>query len=125
MSNIEIVGVVISGNALGRTIGFPTANMNIDEGVVIENGVYRSTIEIDGTIYDAMSNVGTRPSVDGTTRLLETHVLNYNGNLYGRRLKLSLLEKIRDEIKFSTLDALRQQLHSDRQYVAERSTRKD
>ncbi|MBR2962548.1 MAG: riboflavin kinase [Alistipes sp.] len=118
MSDIEIEGVVINGNALGRTIGFPTANMDIAEGVVIENGVYRSTIEIDGKIYDAMSNVGTRPSVDGTTRLLETHVLNFNGNLYGRRLKLRLLEKIRDEVKFSSIEALQQQLLRDRDYVA-------
>lgn len=118
MSDIEIEGVVINGNALGRTIGFPTANMDIEGVVVVENGVYRSKIEIDGTTYDAMSNVGTRPSVDGSTRLLETHVLNFNGNLYGRRLKLRLLEKIRDEVKFSTIDALRQQLLCDREYVA-------
>ena len=65
-----------------------------------------------------MSNVGTRPSVDGTTRLLETHVLNFNGNLYGRRLKLRLLEKIRDEVKFSSIEALQQQLLRDRDYVA-------
>ena len=123
MSDIEIEGVVINGNALGRTIGFPTANMDIAEGVVIENGVYRSTIEIDGKIYDAMSNVGTRPSVDGTTRLLETHVLNFNGNLFGRRLKLRLLEKIRDEVKFSSIEALQQQLLRDRDYVARQAER--
>ena len=97
--------------------------MDIAEGVVIENGVYRSTIEIDGKIYDAMSNVGTRPSVDGTTRLLETHVLNFNGNLYGRRLKLRLLEKIRDEVKFSSIEALQQQLLRDRDYVARQAER--
>ncbi len=118
MCDIEIEGVVINGNALGRTIGFPTANMNIADGVIIENGVYRSKIDIDGKTYDAMSNVGTRPSVDGTTRLLETHVLNFNGNLYGRRLKLRLLEKIRDEVKFSSIEALQQQLLRDRDYVA-------
>lgn len=118
MCDIEIEGVVINGNALGRTIGFPTANMNIADGTIIENGVYRSKIDIDGKTYDAMSNVGTRPSVDGTTRLLETHVLNFNGNLYGRRLKLRLLEKIRDEVKFSSIEALQQQLLRDRDYVA-------
>ena len=118
MCDIEIEGVVINGNALGRTIGFPTANMNIADGTIIENGVYRSKIDIDGKTYDAMSNVGTRPSVDGTTRLLETHVLNFSGNLYGRRLKLRLLEKIRDEVKFSSIEALQQQLLRDRDYVA-------
>ena len=113
MSDIEIEGVVINGNALGRTIGFPTANMDIAEGVVIENGVYRSTVELDGSTYAAMTNVGVRPSVDGTTRLLETHIFGYEGSLYGRRLTVCLHAKLRDERKFPSLEALKEQIASD------------
>lgn len=105
---------VIRGQQLGREMGFPTANMDIAERTDIENGVYRSFVEVDGRDYLAMSNVGVRPSVDGKTRLLETHLFGYCGNLYGRRLRVRLSEKIRDERKFASIDDLKAQLAADR-----------
>ena len=105
---------VIRGQQLGREMGFPTANMDIAERTDIENGVYRSFVEVDGRDYLAMSNVGVRPSVDGKTRLLETHLFGYWGNLYGRRLRVRLSEKIRDERKFASIDDLKAQLAADR-----------
>lgn len=105
---------VIRGQQLGREMGFPTANMDIAERTDIENGVYRSSVEVDGRDYFAMSNVGVRPSVDGKTRLLETHLFGYCGDLYGRRLCVRLEEKIRDERKFASIDELKSQLAADR-----------
>ena len=108
---------VIRGQQLGREMGFPTANMDIAERTDIENGVYRSYVEVDGSEYLAMSNVGVRPSVDGKTRLLETHLFGYSGNLYGRRLRVRLAEKIRDERKFASIDELKSQLAADRRRI--------
>ena len=108
---------VIRGQQLGRKMGFPTANMDIAGRTDIGNGVYRSFVEIDGADYTAMSNVGVRPSVDGRTRLLETHIFGYSGDLYGRRLRVRLAEKIRDERKFASIDDLKSQLESDRRAI--------
>ena len=108
---------VIRGQQLGREMGFPTANMDIAERTDIENGVYRSFVEVDGTDYLAMSNVGVRPLVDGKTRLLETHLSGYCGDLYGRHLRVRLSEKIRDERKFASIDDLKAQLAADRAMI--------
>lgn len=110
---------VIHGKQLGRRLGFPTANMAVGHRTDIENGVYRSKVEIDGREYLAMSNVGVRPSVDGSTRLLETHVLNFAGDLYGKILRVRLLDKIRNERKFSSVEELKHQLEYDLEVVQE------
>lgn len=103
---------------MGRTLGFPTANMDIADRSDLENGVYRSEIEIDGHTYLAMSNVGVRPSVDGRCRLLETHIFDFHGDLYGRRLRVRLVEKIRNERKFASVEELREQLECDKEQIA-------
>lgn len=109
---ITIEGEVIHGAKLGRRMGFPTANMEVS-GAEIENGVYLSSVEIDNKQYKAMSNVGVRPSVDGKCRLLETHVFDFQGDLYGCRLAVKLLRKIRDEKRFDSVEELKRQLESD------------
>ena len=108
-----IEGVVIGGNRLGRRLGFPTANIAIDDTLNIENGVYCSKVFVEGEEYVAMTNVGVRPSVDGTKRLLETHLFGFQGLLYGLKLRVELYEKIRDEKKFSSVDELREQIAKD------------
>ena len=113
----EIEGVVIGGNRLGRTLGFPTANIDIAGRNDLENGVYASEVDIEGVKYKAMSNVGVRPSVDGKTRLLETHIFNFAGYPYGQTLRVSLLCKIRDEKRFSSIEELQQQLEIDREKI--------
>ena len=113
----EVEGEIIGGNRLGRTLGFPTANMDVADRADLENGVYESEIDIDGRTYRAMSNIGTRPSVDGRTRLLETHVFDFSGDLYGRRLRVRLLRKIRNEQKFSSVEELRAQLECDKMEI--------
>ena len=112
---MKIKGEVIRGAQLGRKMGFPTANIDAHDLITIENGVYASTVEIDGRRYAAMSNIGMRPSVDGTTRLLETHLFDFNADLYGKIIEVELLRKIRDEKRFTSIDELRQQLERDAQ----------
>ena len=108
-----VKGVVIRGAQLGRKMGFPTANIDACGIEHIENGVYYSQVRLNNRLYNAMSNVGTRPSVDGRSRLLETHNFGFEGDLYGQTLEVDLKEKIRDERRFTSLDELQQQLEKD------------
>ena len=110
---VEIVAEVIHGRKIGRALGYPTANMSLEGYEDVERGVYRSEVDIDGTCYCAMSNVGIRPSVGGKELLLETHVIGYSGDLYGRRLSVRLVEKIRDEKRFASIGDLKEQLMRD------------
>jgi riboflavin kinase/FMN adenylyltransferase len=110
---IDIEQVVVHGRKIGRALGFPTANMSLEGYKDIERGVYRSSVVIDGTHYRAMSNVGIRPSVGGKELLLETHVIGFSGDLYGRRLRITLEDKLRDEKRFSSISDLKEQLQRD------------
>ena len=83
MEKVIIEGVVEHGRRLGRELGFPTANVAVPDSVAAEDGVYRSRAEMDGAVYDAMSNLGRNPSVGGTARRLETHIFGFRGALYG------------------------------------------
>ena len=87
MERILIEGVVEHGRRLGRELGFPTANLAVPEDVAAADGVYRSRAEVGGKVYDAMSNLGRNPSVGGVERRLETHIFDFRGELYGRRLR--------------------------------------
>lgn len=111
-----IEGVVISGNHLGRTIGFPTANMAIDEPLLLIpcGGVYHSQVTVRGVVYEGMTNIGMRPTVGGTGSLtVETHIFGFDEMIYGERISVGFLERIRDERRFPSLDALRAQLRAD------------
>ena len=115
---VEIESEVIHGRKIGRALGYPTANMSIEGYEDIERGVYRSEVDIDGVAYCAMSNVGIRPSVGGKELLLETHVLGYSGDLYGRVLRVRLVEKLRDEKRFASISDLKKQLTRDYEYIS-------
>ena len=108
-------GVVVAGNRMGRTIGFPTANMQLYEPLklVPQNGVYAVNVEVTGNVFRGMCNIGTRPTVGGTARTIETHILGFNEDIYGLPLRVRFLRRIRDERKFPSLDALRAQLEQD------------
>ena len=108
-----ITGKVIHGAQLGRRMGFPTANIDASELHDADNGVYSSRVRIGQKEYKAMSNLGMRPSVDGRTRLLETHIFDFDGDLYNKTIEVELLNKIRDERHFSSLEELKNQLNSD------------
>ena len=114
----EIEGTVIHGEQIGRTMGFPTANIDA-EGLLTDcsDGVYVSQVEADGQTYDAMSNLGRRPSVGGSQRLLETHLFGFSGDLYGRRIKVRLLQRIRGEEHYPTVEMLRQAIERDKETI--------
>ena len=111
-----LYGVVVAGNRLGRTIGFPTANMQLYEPLklVPMNGVYAVEVEVLGQKYKGMCNIGVRPTVDGKVRTIETHILDFDQDIYGLPLRLRFLRRIRDERKFPSLDALKEQLVQDK-----------
>ena len=107
-----IKGEVIHGAQLGRKMGFPTANIDA-RNIRVDNGVYYSRVIIPDKRYNAMWNIGIRPSVDGNTRLLETHLFNFTGDLYGQEIEVELIRKIRDERRFDSIDELKGQLEKD------------
>ena len=112
-------GVVVAGNRLGRTIGFPTANMQLYEPLklVPANGVYQVKVETLGQTYTGMCNIGVRPTVGaGNARTIETHILDFNEDIYGLDITISFLRKVRDERRFDSLDDLRAQLERDRAF---------
>ncbi len=117
MERVLIEGVVEHGRRLGHELGFPTANLSVPEQVAAADGVYRSRVQIDGRIYEAMSNLGRNPSVGGVERRLETHIFDFRGELYGRRLQVELLEKIRDERRFASVGELRAQIARDKESI--------
>ncbi len=105
-----ISGRVIHGKKLGRQLGFPTANIRIGRSISPLRGVF--AIHAEG-IGNGVANVGTRPTIDGKGFLIEAHFLNINRNLYGQRLKIEWLKKLRSEQKFESLKALTQQISKD------------
>ena len=110
-----LYGVVVAGNRVGRTIGFPTANMQLYEPLklVPENGVYAVEVEVLGRQYRGMCNIGLRPTVGGGGRTIETHILDFNEDIYGLPMGIRFVRRIRDEIRFPSLEALRLQLLQD------------
>ena len=121
MEPVVVSGVVERGRRLGRTLGFPTANVAVAADLPLADGVYRAevSIEEEPTRYAAMANLGCNPSVGGNSRRLETHLFGFEGSLYGRRIRVRLTERIRGERTFASLDELRAQLERDRQQLTE------
>ena len=108
-----IDGVVATGRQRGRELGFPTANLATENELLPPNGVYATMMTIDGVVHAAVTNVGTRPTFGETGVTIETHVLGYAGDLYGRRVRLSFAQRLRDERRFEDVDALRAQIAAD------------
>lgn len=118
----SLFGVVVAGNRLGRTIGFPTANMRLYEPLKLlpGNGVYSVEVESLGRKFKGMCNIGTRPTVNaGSDRTVETNIFDFDEDIYGLDLKVTFLRKIRDERRFASLDALKAQLIRDRESCLE------
>ena len=110
----SIAGRVSHGRKLGRTIGFPTANIPLKRCVSPVSGVYVVRVnDFYGQTLGGVANVGQRPTVNGVRQQLEVHFFDYQGNLYGQQLEVSLLHKLRDEQKFASFDALKQQIELD------------
>ena len=109
-----LTGTVVPGKQLGRRLGFPTANLHLPEGLTIPRfGVYACRCRVDGRLYAAVTNVGTRPTVSGSGITVEPWILDYEGDLYGREITLEFHRFLRGEEKFPSLEALREQILRD------------
>lgn len=121
----DFYGEVVSGNRLGRTIGFPTANIRTGCEAELEGGVFACRVRIgrdeENGLHYGMLNIGTRPTVSqGLTRSIEVHILDFSGDLYGIVLQIEILFKIRDEMRFSGLAELQSRLEQDKKEILHR-----
>lgn len=110
-------GTVIHGKKLGRTLGFPTANLSRDEDVEIKSedyGVYAVTVHVKNHRYRGLMSLGTRPTVTDTDAWnMEVYILDFNEDIYGEGIKMDIVCKLRDELRFNTLDELKGRMHDD------------
>jgi riboflavin kinase/FMN adenylyltransferase len=108
-------GSVVQGQKRGRALGFPTANLCAENELIPPAGVYATTAHLDGMAYPAITNIGTRPTFEsGEEHIIETHVLDFNKDLYGSKLRLGFVQRLRDEKKFDGVEALTAQIDADR-----------
>lgn len=109
-------GTVVEGNKLGRTIGYPTANIQVTNAdkLVPGNGVYAVTIKSKDRIFKGMMNIGVRPTVDGTKRTIEVNIFDFDEDIYNTSIQVYLHHFLRGEQKFNGLDALKEQLANDK-----------
>jgi riboflavin kinase/FMN adenylyltransferase len=109
-------GKVLKGNQLGRTIGFPTANIHLTETykLIPKIGVYVVAVYIENNAYYGMMNIGTRPTIDGQNLSIEVHIFNFEQTIYDASIKVHMFKKLRDEQKFESLEILKNQLHQDK-----------
>ncbi|WP_288371151.1 bifunctional riboflavin kinase/FAD synthetase [uncultured Algoriphagus sp.] len=113
----ELNGLVIKGQQIGRSIGFPTANVHIPNSykLIPKDGVYAVEASVNGSLYKAMLNIGNRPTVDGNSKSVETHLFDFEGDLYDKQITIYLRDYLREEQKFESLEALKSQLLIDQQ----------
>lgn len=116
--NYMISGEVIEGRQIGRKIGFPTANIKPDDPykLIPCSGVYAVEVKIDGVIFHGMLNIGTNPTVndDNSKRSIEVYILDFNKDIYGQKISVNFIKRIRDEVKFENLDQLSMQMEQDK-----------
>ncbi|MFN8356492.1 MAG: bifunctional riboflavin kinase/FAD synthetase [Spirosomataceae bacterium] len=112
----SLTGTVVKGRQLGRTIGYPTANIQVPEEykLIPANGVYAVQISYGNQEYGGMLNIGTRPTVDGTFRTIEVNIFDFEKEIYGEKLTVSFIQKIRNEEKFQGIEVLKAQLALDK-----------
>ncbi|WP_339707508.1 bifunctional riboflavin kinase/FAD synthetase [Algoriphagus aquimarinus] len=111
----ELNGLVIKGQQIGRSIGFPTANIHIpnDYKLIPKDGVYAVEALVNGVLYKAMLNIGNRPTVNGTQKTVEANLFDFQGDLYDKQITIYIKAFLREEKKFDGLEALKQQLFLD------------
>jgi riboflavin kinase / FMN adenylyltransferase len=112
-----ITGKVVEGSKMGRQLTFPTANLHIPEKykLIPAHGVYAAYAGYEGKLYPAMANIGVRPTFDEKTTTIETHLFDFNGDMYGKQVRLFLMDKMRPEMRFSGSEELQKQLNRDRE----------
>lgn len=115
--NYFFSGIVVKGNQIGRTIDFPTANIQIDEAykLIPKNGVYFVKSKINNKPVFGMMNIGTRPTVEGKNQTIEVHFFDFDQDLYDKKITIEMIDFIREELKFESVESLKNQLHKDKQ----------
>jgi riboflavin kinase/FMN adenylyltransferase len=110
-------GIVIHGDERGRTIGFPTANIRPDNSdkLIPKEGIYAVRVSVMGDSYQGMMNIGHRPTFDGKQQSIEVNIFDFEKSIYGQNLRIEPIQRIRDEKKFTNIDALKSQLNQDRE----------
>lgn len=113
-----ISGNVVMGDQIGRTMNFPTANLQTND-LVIRNGVYVTEVEIEGKRYQSITNIGMRPTVNGKKLQIESHIFDFNDIIYSKQIKVIFYKLIRLELKFDSLEELKDQIKKDMEYAKE------
>jgi len=116
----SITGKVIKGKQIGRTIGFPTVNLNYNKEYIIpKGGVYYTLVQYDNQVYKAITNIGYNPTVEGGKLAIESYIINFDKQIYDEVIKINFINRMRDEVKFDTIEELRKQLLKDKEYASE------
>lgn len=111
-------GEVVHGKKIGRTMGFPTANLKYDKNFVLpKNGVYYTNVKVNNNIYRGITSIGTNPTVNGEVLTVETYILDFHKDIYGEQINVSFIKKIRDNKKFNSLEELKNQLEKDKSFA--------
>ncbi len=125
---VSVFGTIIKGSGRGKGLGFPTANLNLHHEIRPPSGVYATKAFLDGREYNAITNIGTRPTFEVNTQtdepLVEVHIIDFNESIYGKDLEIQFLYKLRDETRFENADELKLQLERDKMRFMNRSSGK-
>ncbi len=109
-------GAVVQGNKIGRTIGYPTANIKVNDNLKLipANAVYAVDVAYNNSIYKGMMNIGIKPTIGGKTQTIEVNIFEFNKDIYGEEIRITIKQKLRDEIKFANINELKNQLAMDK-----------
>ncbi|SMG17291.1 riboflavin kinase / FMN adenylyltransferase [Marivirga sericea] len=113
----EINGIVVSGDKIGKTLGFATANIQVEEPykLIPADGAYAVIVQLKGKQYKGMLNIGYRPTVDGKSKKIEANIFEFNDEIYGEKIKVNFIKRLRDEVKFGSKEELSTQLKKDQE----------
>jgi riboflavin kinase/FMN adenylyltransferase len=119
--NYSLEGIVVEGDRIGREMGFPTANIEVQNELKLipADGIYAVHVDVGGKRYDGMLYIGSRPTLKGSPRKIEVNIFNFTASIYGENIRVSFVEQLRHDKRFETLDALRQQLFVDKEQALE------
>jgi len=109
----SVAGEIGPGVGRGRTLGFPTANLRVDQALLVPTGVYACRADLGDTVYRAVTNIGVRPTFGDNVLAVEVHILDFTGDIYGRRMGLGFVARLREERRFESVDALTVQIRRD------------
>ena len=117
----SITGMVVHGNGIGRTIGYPTANIEVgsEYKLIAANGVYACRVEHQGVIYKGMANIGFRPTINQSSLTIEVNIFDFDKDIYDETITISFVDRLRSEVKFNSLSELKNQLAKDKEKAQE------